>query len=513
MGRRGTWAVIAALSACAVAAAGFALALRGAPRVDGAVPVGRLPRLAPDYVGVTLPPNIAPMNFCVDEPGRCFLVRFHAPRGRAIDVSSSSGEVAIPSAAWRALLSANPGEELVLEVYVQGEDGSWRRYEDVRNRIAPEPIDRYVSYRQFNVLFDPYVHMRIFQRNLECFDRTVILDNRSFGGGCMGCHTCWNQGTDRALIQVRSGDVDYGYGTLLLVDGHVRKVSTLTKRTPRPAAFSSWHPSGKLFAFSINKVKQFFHAARTEIRDGIDMNSDLAVYVIESGVVTSTPAIARPDRLETWPAWSADGRYLYYVSSPVPWSDPTLRPPPSFKQAMYDLMRISYDLKTGAWGEPETVLSAVEAGGSITLPRASPDGRFLVFCQSDYSTFPTFQPSSDLYLLDLATGDRHRMECNSDRSESWHSWSSNGRWLAFGSKRDDGLFERLYFAYVDESGHAAKPFALPEKDPAFYRSFFQVRQLPELMDQPMPITGERLARAIRTLPWEEGELPITGATP
>ena len=513
MRRRWTWMLVTALVALGLAAACVILRAGRMPQVEGAVPAGRFPRLAPDYAGVTIPPNIAPLNFCLEEDGVCFYVRIHSARGGAIEVSSRRGEVAIPLRPWRALLSENAGGELVLDVHVQSADGSWRRYEPVRNRIARERIDRYVSYRQFNVLFDPFRRMRIFQRSLEDFEREVVLDNRSFGDGCMGCHTCWNQGTEKAVLQVRAASENGGSGMLLLEGGQVRKVSTITERTPRLAAFSSWHPSGELIAFSINKVKQFFHAARTEIRDGVDLDSDLAVYVLDSGQVTSTKAIADPDRLESWPAWSADGRHLYYVSSPVPWKERSKWPPEDYEQAMYDLMRIPYDLATQAWGEPETVLSAAEAGGSVTLPRPSPDGRFLVFCLSDYSTFPTFQPSSDLHLLDLATREWRRMECNSDRSESWHSWSSNSRWLAMGSKRDDGLFERLYFAYVDESGRAAKPFAMPEEDPAFYRSFFQVRQLPELMDQPMPVTGERLARLIRTLPWEEGQLPVTGATP
>ena len=193
MKRRWIPALVATCAALALAAAGFAVATGRAPRVGSAAPAGRLTRLEPDYAGVTLPPNIAPLNFCVAEVGVRFHARIRSARGDPIDVSSRRGEIAIPTRPWRALLSANAGEELLIEVCVQGADGSWQRYDAVRNPIARDPIDRYVSYRQFNVLFDPYRHMRLFQRSLECFEREVILDNHSFGDACIGCHTCWNQ--------------------------------------------------------------------------------------------------------------------------------------------------------------------------------------------------------------------------------------------------------------------------------------------------------------------------------
>jgi len=513
MRRRRAWALVTLAAALVVAAAGFALSMGRTPDLASAVPARRPPRLAPDYCGVMIPPNIAPLNFRVDEPGARYHVRIRSARGEPIEILSRTGCIRMPLKRWRALLSANAGEELRIEVHVRSSRGSWRRFEDVSNRIAREPIDRYLIYRQFNVIYVAYVHMRIVQRSLEDFERTNVLDNGDFGHGCVGCHTCWNNGPERAAIQLRSGAEDYGHGMVLMVDGRVSKVSTRTERTPRLAAFSSWHPSGEVLAFSINKIRQFFHSARTEIRDGVDLDSDLAVYVVDSGMVTSTPSIADPDRLETWPAWSADGRHLYYSSSPVPWTDRDTVPPQGYTHAMYDLMRIGYDVGSGTWGESETVLSAAEVDRSITLPRPSPDGRFLVCCMSEYSMYPIWQPSSDLHLLNLATGEWRRLECNSDRSESWHSWSSNGRWLAFGSKRADGLFHKIYFAHIDESGRSSKPFLLPEEDPTFYDSFFKVRQLPELIDRPLAITGEALARIIRSAPWEEGQLPATGATP
>ena len=113
------------------------------------------------------------------------------------------------------------------------------------------------------------------------------------------------------------------------------------------------------------------------------------------------PQVARKERLETWPAWSGDGRYLYFCSAPKLWTDNAEYPPAQYDQVRYDLMRIAYDPNADQWGEPETVLSSKDTGKSIAMPRCSPDGRWLSFCMCDYGYFPTWQEDSDIYLMDL----------------------------------------------------------------------------------------------------------------
>jgi hypothetical protein len=115
-----------------------------------------------------------------------------------------------------------------------------------------------------------------------------------------------------------------------------------------------------------------------------------------------------------------------------------------------------------------------------------------------YGCFPVYQTSSDLYLMDLRTRAFHRLEINSDQAESWHSWSSNSRWIAFSSKRIDGVFTRTYLAHVDEQGHVAKPFILPQRDPAFYDSFLKTYSVPEFVTAPVQTTPAELARAVRS---------------
>ena len=148
-------------------------------------------------------------------------------------------------------------------------------------------------------------------------------------------------------------------------------------------------------------------------------------------------------------------------------------------------MRVPYDMEKDAWGRPEPVLTAAQTGMSISEPRASPDGRYLLFCMSAYGGFPVYQPSSDLYLMDLRSGQHRRLQCNSDASESWHCWSSNSRWIVFSSKRDNGWLARPYFSYIDAQGREHKPFLLPQKDPAFYDTWLKTYNVPELTTGPI----------------------------
>ena len=175
-----------------------------------------------------------------------------------------------------------------------------------------------------------------------------------------------------------------------------------------------------------------------------------------------------------------------------------LRAVEDLKKVKYDLMRVPYDIEKDAWGAPEPVLTAAQTGMSISEPRASPDGRYLLFCMSAYGGFPVYQPSSDLYLLDLRSGKHRRLECNSDASESWHCWSSNSRWIVFSSKRDNGWLARPYFSYIDAEGREHKPFLLPQKDPAFYDTWLKTYNLPELITGPITTPQEELLRAINS---------------
>jgi hypothetical protein len=472
-------------------------------RPESPMSVARQPKITPDYAGIVIPPNIAPLNFVIDEPGRRYVARIHSASGQEIEVLSRTGEIIIPLEKWKSLLHTNAGQELCLDVCVKTEDGTWQRYETITNTIAREAIDPFLVYRFMMPSSYFPKRMQICQRNLETFDEETLLDTQSIGNGCANCHSFADNNPARMLLGIRS--TSFASATAYVHNGSIQKIDA-------KFGYTSWHPSGRLAAYSINDVRQFFHTARPEIHDVVDLDSLIVYYNVESRQIKTTPALSDKKRLETYPAWTPDGKYLYFCSAPLLWTDMDTVPPKGYDRVKYDLMRVSYDVETDTWGVAETVLTAAETGLSILLPRVSPDGRFLLFCMSQYGCFPVYQPTSDLYMMDLSTGKYRKTSANSDYAESWHSWSSDSRWIVFSSKRQGGLFTRLFISYVDANGETQKPFALPQKNPSFYEFCYRLYSVPELITGPVTVQSEALVQALCG-PAEASINSATGATP
>jgi len=472
--------------------------------------VERPARIFPEYFDTVIPPNIAPLNFRIQEEGTNYCVRIHSKQGRTIELFNRSPKIVIPEDMWHELLNNNRGEELYLDVFVKKQDGQWNRFSTITNKIANENIDDYLVYRKIPPVHNGWRNMGIYQRCLKNFDELLILHNRYFQGGCLNCHSFRANHTDKMLIGIRSEK--YGSSALLVTDNIAKKIGT-------KFTYIAWHPSGRLAMCSVNSPGQFFHTARNEIRDVMDLDSLLVYYLLDTKTIKTSPNVSKKNRLETYPAWSPDGRYLYFCSAPILWPDRNSVLPQHLWATKYDLLRISYDIEKDRWGELETVLSAKDTGLSILEPRISPDGRWLLFCMCDYGSFPVYHQTSDLYIMDINAAQQtgqyqyRRLDINSNRSESWHCWSSNSRWITFSSKRDFGVFTRIYLSYVDEAGKVYKPILLPQKDPTFYDSCLQTYSVPELVVEPVRVTKEKLGRVVRGSRQIEVALPITMATP
>lgn len=460
-------------------------------------------QISPDYAGIIIPPNIAPLNFSVKEAGQDFIVRIRSTQGKGIEIKSRSPHIVIPLKPWRRLLADNPGQELWFDIFVRSQDSKWRRYQSLRNTIAEDDIDGYLAYRLMKPIYSYWKNIGIHQRNLENYSESVILHGSSFGSGCVNCHTFINNRPERIIIGVRS--MDYGAFTIMADPGGVVKIGAKW-------GYTSWHPSGRYVAYPVMNVRQFFHAAGMEIRDVIDLDSVMLYYDIPEAKVKTDQGFSEKERLETYPTWTPDGHTMYFCSAAIPWTDRNQVPPENYDKVKYDLRRISFDPNTNIWGDVETVLSSEDTGLSILEPRISPDGRFLLFCMCEYGCFPVFQPSSDLYLMDLQSGEYRRLDINSPFSESWHSWSSNGRWIVFSSKRLGGLFTRPFIAYVDEAGTVHKPFILPQKDPRFYDGFLKTFSVPEFITGPVQVSQRALLKAVRS-PRKIIVDTLTGASP
>ena len=118
----------------------------------------------------------------------------------------------------------------------------------------------------------------------------------------------------------------------------------------------------------------------------------------------------------------------------------------------------------------------------------------MVFSLGNFGCFHVWHAEADIWLLNLETLEAQNLEAlNSDRSDSYPSFSSNGRWVMTASRRDDNNYTRPYIAYFDAQGKCHKAFELPQRDPEFYTLFLRSYNRPEFMKEPVSITPEQFA--------------------
>ena len=263
-------------------------------------------------------------------------------------------------------------------------------------------------------------------------------------------------------------------GTYFYDHGEFKKVNLKTDEMKNGAVYPRWHPSGKFVAFSSNRIVQQFHAALNKKVEVSDLESSLVLYDLDKNEIMDIDLPDKEKYMDTYPEWSPDGSWLYFCRAPK------VGEVFSYDSVRYDLLRVPFDKTTRKTGPAEIIFDAASINKSVSFPRISPDGNYIVITLHDYGCFPIWHKEADLYEIDLRTMQSSAMGLNSDFTDSYHSWSSNSRWLAFSSKRIDGLTARFYISYINKDGTSDKPFIMPQKDPEFYGRFIKSFNLPEL---------------------------------
>lgn len=448
--------------------------------------INRFPEIFPDYKGVTIPYNIAPLNFSVLEEGESYYVRISGKNGNDILIKSKNKNIKIDIKKWHELLDANKGEEISIDLYIN-KDGKWSHYNTINNVVANEAIDSYISYRLINSAYVLWFEMGIYQRNLTNFDESPLIESKSIGGACINCHTLSSNNPEKFMFHVRAKFP----GTLIYNNDQLKKVETKTDITLASAAYGAWHPNGRHIAFSVNKINQNFHVFKDQSNEVSDKYSDLVIYDTETNQLTTSQKVKTNSR-ENLPEWSADGNSIYFISAEEAVTD-SIR-----IITKYNLMQIQYDTEKNIWGEVDTIISSNETGKSITFPRCSPDGKYLTFCMTNYGYFTIHHKTSDLFLLNLNTNEFKAIDIiNSKETESYHSWSTNSRWMIFSSRRIDGVHTRTFITYFDENGNFHKPFVLPQNDPEKYKKYLLNYNRPELMTGKIELTPQQIRDAVR----------------
>ena len=379
------------------------------------------PPIVPDCAGVTVPEGMAAPVFEMAD-GRPFRVE-----------------------------SRREGDTLFLRV--RAWDRKTRRgirYAPFPVYVSRDPIDPYIAYRLIEPSYEGWKEMGLYARELGSFRERPIVTNKETGGGCVNCHHFPGGDPSRMLFHARGA----GGGTVFLEGSRAKRINLAAVGPHKQGVYPAWHPSGRYVAFSSNDTHQCFPAYGRQQVEVYDEASDLILMDLQTDSVSVWEPVCEASRMETFPAWSPDGSELYFCVadslSGVAENRASLR---------YRLEAIAF--RDGQFtGEPHPVWACDTL--SASFPRVS--GKWMLFTGSAYATFPIWHPEADLYLLDLESGEvRAASELNSDEAESYHSWSSNGRWVLFSSRRLDGRYTRLFIAHFDGQGHFGKPFLLPQK--------------------------------------------------
>ena len=455
-----------------------------------------LPKIYPDYVDVTVPVNIAPLTFEMDGQWEEMAVRYSFNGEEII----CRGTQALPDLDnWKSLTAAAQGKDIQVETYASN-NGQWTRFKPFNIHVSPDSIDAYISYRLIHPSYVSYEELTINQRCLENYDESVIYDNilctENSQGQCINCHNYQQYNPERMQFHARQ---NHG-GTVITYDGKTRKINMGNDSILSAGVYPTWHPVLPLIVYSTNLTRQNFHVADHNKVEVYDTTSDLIAYDVMKNEVTNIEN--DPDELEVFPFWAPDGKHVYYCSAHFEYPD-TITNKDLYllrhsNKVRYNIYRKSFDAATMAFGPRELVFAADTLGQSATLPRISPDGRYLMFTMAPYGVFHIWHRDADLWMIDLSTLEAHpAAELNSQDTESYHSWSSNGRWIVFSSRRDDGNFTRPFIAHIDENGKGTKPFELPCADPDYHRQFMKSYNVPEFMRGPVTIRPQDFADVLK----------------
>ena len=457
--------------------------------------VAAKPVIYPDYTDVVIPCNIAPLVFRVVEDADDYVTRFKAGDSELL---LGGREVAPAIGAWHSLLESAKGGALSVEVYV-ATDGKWKRYEPFSIGVSADAIDRYISYRLIPPSYVAYEKLTISQRDLTGYDETVIYNNKLVSsepdGQCINCHAYKNYKTDNMQFHVRQ----HLGGTIFVHDGEVKKVNLKTDSTISAGVYPFFNPKYDVVAYSVNNTGQVFHTKNPNKVEVQDQESDVIIYDPVREVVTH---VAKdPDCLEVFPAWSPDGEMLYYCSAyfpkrtDMPHVENMIR---NYDDIKYDILRRPWNPATGEFGAVDTVFAATAIGKSATFPRVSPCGRYLLFALAEYGCFHIWHRDADLYVIELATGECRPLEkANSAFPESYHAWSSTGKWILFASRRDDTNYSRLYIAHMNDDGTSDKAFLLPQAESEYYDLFDRSYNVPEFMIEPVSIAPHEFLEVVK----------------
>ena len=295
----------------------------------------QLPSIFPDYVGVTIPATIAPLNFTVYGEHEVMDVVVRGAKGGELHANGDYADFDID--AWHQLTTQNKGAVLTFTVCVK-RDGAWTQYRDFNVDVSADELDEWgVTYRRIPPGYEVYGKMGLYQRDLSTFDESPILENTAVPGACLNCHMSNRTNPSKFTFHIRG---DHG-ATLLQQEGQVELLKAKNDSLGGSMVYPYWHPSGQYVAYSTNKTNQSFHAVRDERIEVFDHASDVLIYRPATHEIFFDSIVGTKEHYENYPVFSPDGKTLYFCSAE------TKEIPSEYKDIKYNLCKIGFDLEKG----------------------------------------------------------------------------------------------------------------------------------------------------------------------
>ncbi len=348
----------------------------------------------------------------------------------------------------------------------------------VRIRTSTDPVGDSIFYREVPLPFIDAVQdpSRIRWRfgSVDSEERPpIVLEDLPV---CGNCHSFSSDGSVLGL------DVDYGndkggYAILPVSEQMVlndERIITWSdyRRDDGEATFgllSQVSPDGRYVISTVKDRAVFVATPGIEFSQlFFPIKGILVVYDRETGTYKPLPGADDPDYVQSNPTWSPDGRYVVFARSKVYRKDSIAgatsillseKDVPEFiedkEPFKFDLYRVPFN--DGRGGTAEPIEGASHNGKSNFFAKFSPDGKWIVFCKAE--NYMLLMPDSELYIVPAEGGEARRLRANTPRMNSWHSWSSNGRWLVFSSKANTP-YTQLFLTHIDQDGNSTPPVVL-----------------------------------------------------
>jgi len=418
------------------------------------------------YDGASFPINIAPPEiFWDDSIDNIWLLKITIPghEDSPIIVLTDKKSWRPDKKLWNKIKKLGVNKYLSLEIrgclYKNGKRVGDLVYRDkIRFRISPFPLDDLVVYRLVSPLFHPQKTPNVYYRHVNSFEEDLFVEGKNLY--CTNCHFF----PKRADIKPEKEILAIAVRDQLpfrKMEGKAKRILGIFKFSTGQGKtfainsfFMSWSPDAQKVAVTMGKSVSIRPCITLETQQFFVLGSDIYIVDVENNKVWPLKGASDPDYMENFPTWSPDGKYIIFCRAKEPERG-------ALETIRFDLYRIPYN--NGKGGKAIPIKGASFNGKSNYAPRYSPNGKWVVFNEADSASL--VEPTSDLYIMpaDLSRPPR-KLECNVDYAmDSWHSWSLNSRWLLFATKRDDGIFARIYITEIDENGHASPPVKLPLK--------------------------------------------------